>query len=195
MNAVWLGSLTVIVGTLVLRLAGRRSISQMTFGSVLVMLSLGTIFAEPIARRSPWITFMVVVAMLVTLAILEWLEVKFDRAERILAGKAMLVIEDGVIQETNLRKLRMTVDKLEMRLRQKGIKHLSDIKTATIEANGELGYELQPHMEPLTVGQFESVMSKLIPEIVHAASARTETNLFDEIEHRSANHAHPERLN
>ncbi|WP_428911774.1 YetF domain-containing protein [Niallia sp. Krafla_26] len=41
-----------------------------------------------------------------------------------------------VLNEKNLRKLRLTVDKLEERLRQIGISSISDVEFATLETSG-----------------------------------------------------------
>ncbi|MGF7086462.1 uncharacterized membrane protein YcaP (DUF421 family) [Kroppenstedtia sanguinis] len=38
-------------------------------------------------------------------------------------------------------KIRMSVDQLEGRMRSKGIHSFADVKTGTIEVNGEFGYE------------------------------------------------------
>jgi uncharacterized membrane protein YcaP (DUF421 family) len=44
-----------------------------------------------------------------------------------------------------------------MRLRLKGISHISDVRTSTIEINGEIGYELKKHAQPLTIGDIEKL--------------------------------------
>lgn len=180
MNVIWIACLLTVVVTVLLRLAGRRSISQMTFGSVAVMLALGTIIAEPIAQKSVGLTITVTAVMLATLAVLEWIQVKSDRFERLITGKSLVVIDNGQIQTANLKKLRMTVDKLEMRLRQHGIKRIADVKTATIEVNGSVGYELQPDKEPLTVGQFEQVMRQFGMSIQSPQTKPAQPSLFDE---------------
>lgn len=196
MVTIGLACLMVLAGIVLLRFGGRRAISQMTFGSVMVMLSIGALFAEPVSQKSPWLTLAVIAAMLGTLVVLEWLQVQFNSVERLIAGKAVTVIENGELNIQNLRKLRLTVDKLEMRLREKGIKHIGDVKTATIEVNGELGYELKPEKEPLTVEQFERVMQSLIPQIdaVLQQTRNLETNLFDEIKQPNKNGTHPDIL-
>ncbi|MNL47126.1 hypothetical protein D3C87_1698930 [compost metagenome] len=52
----------------------------------------------------------------------------------------------------------MTVDQLEIRLREKGISNFNDVKTATLEPNGQLGYELMRHAKPVTIGEFELIL-------------------------------------
>lgn len=47
--------------------------------------------------------------------------------------------QDGKIITNNLKKLRMSVDQLEARLREDGIASITDVKTASIEITGQLG--------------------------------------------------------
>lgn len=69
-----------------------------------------------------------------------------------------MVIQNGQIVQENLRSLRLTVDQLENMLRQKGISNISDVKTATLEPNGQIGYELMQHAKPITVGELERIL-------------------------------------
>jgi uncharacterized membrane protein YcaP (DUF421 family) len=92
--------------------------------------------------------------------ILEWVEVKSKIIQKWLSGEAVTVIQDGNIDDSQLKKLRITYKQLEMRLREKGINHVSDVQTATIEINGELGYELKKHARPLTIKEMEELFLK-----------------------------------
>lgn len=83
---------------------------------------------------------------------------KFDWIERLMSGSSKVVIENGVINQKNLRAMRMTVDQLEMRLRQNAIVSIDDVKTATLEPNGQVGFELKPHARPVTVGDMERLL-------------------------------------
>lgn len=47
-NEVWKALVLIIFGMLLLRLAGRKSISQMTIPTTIAMISIGTIIVEPI---------------------------------------------------------------------------------------------------------------------------------------------------
>ncbi len=77
-------------------------------------------------------------------------------------GKATPVIRDGRVISANLRKLRMSVDQLEARLRENAISSLSDVKkSATIEMSGQLGYELVRDAKPVTVGELELILANL----------------------------------
>ncbi|WP_371861036.1 YetF domain-containing protein [Paenibacillus macerans] len=48
-------------------------------------------------------------------------------------------------------------DQLEVRLRQIGVSNIADVKTATLEPNGQIGYELTESARPVTVGDLERI--------------------------------------
>lgn len=140
---IWKAALIVIVGTLILRFAGRKSISQLTVSQTVIMISIGTLMIQPVSEKNIWVTFLIALTLVVVLIILEFLQTKNDRFESFITGKAKLIIDNGVVLEHNLKKLRLTIDQLEVRLRQANVKKISDVKFATIEPSGQLGYVLK----------------------------------------------------
>jgi uncharacterized membrane protein YcaP (DUF421 family) len=92
----------------------------------------------------------------------------------------------GTLNIQNLKKLRLTVDQLEMRLRNQGISNIEDVKTATIEPNGLLGYELQEDAKPLTKGEFKKLMNVYFSEVpTEEANSKEKSHkpdIFQEIE-------------
>jgi len=161
-DTVFRALILVFAGTFLLRISGRQSISQMTSPQLIVMLSIGAIIIEPINASSVGRTILAVGVFVGALVLMEYLEVKFNFIESFISGKSVIVIENGELKPDALRKLRMTVDQLEMRLRQHAIGSFQDVKIATIEPNGELGYELMRHAKPVTIGELEQLLSKYI---------------------------------
>ncbi|VDG89432.1 Protein of uncharacterised function (DUF421) [Lysinibacillus sphaericus] len=149
-NLLWKAVLVVIGGTLLLRLAGRKSISQMTLAQTVIMIGLGSLLVQPIVGHDIWATFAVGFMLILTLIVIEYIEVKADKVEGFVTGRAKLIIRDGVLQEKKLRKLRFTVDQLEMKLRQQNIASINDVKWATLEPNGQVGCELNESAKPAT---------------------------------------------
>lgn len=169
----------IIAGILLLRIAGRKTISQMTLPETIIIISIGTIIVEPVAQESLLGTILATSTFIGTLVVAEILQIKFNRLETFLSGKAKVVIQNGQIQTDALRKLRLTVDQLELRLRQQGIANFSDIKTATIEPSGQLGYEWTEDAKPLTVGEFKKLMQAYIKN--EESKESPQINIFDEI--------------
>ncbi len=162
LDFIWESVLLVIVGFLFLRVSGRKSIAQMTVTTTVIMISIGSIIVQPIIEDSVPKTIISIAIFIGVLILVEFLQVHFNGLEKLFTGKAKSVIENGQINIENLRKLRLTIDKIEMQLRQKGVSNISDVKNATIEANGQLGYELKPDARPLTVGEFKKLMSHMV---------------------------------
>lgn len=173
---------------LLLRISGRKSISQMTIPTTITMISIGTIIVQPIANENILITGIAAIVFILVLIVVEFLQVRWNGFEKWIKGPAIIVINDGQLELHNLKRLRLTVDALEMKLRLKGISKISDVKTATIEPNGQLGYELQDWAKPVTAAQIENLLSKYFygvesgSEVAKPNFENQEINLFNEIQ-------------
>lgn len=188
---IWQAVLIFIVGTFILRTGGRKSISQMTISQTIVMIGLGSLLIQPITGKGLMITFLAAMVLTLLMVLSEYLGMKVDFLETIISGKSVIVIEDGNLVVKNLKKLRLSVDKLETRLRQSGISSIDDVKFATIEVSGQLGYELKDHKKPLTREDFINLTNQLYP----SKQANDHHNIFEEIksgpfEKITTNHRH-----
>ncbi|WP_400243514.1 DUF421 domain-containing protein [Niallia sp. JL1B1071] len=184
MSFIWQSMILILCGILLLRLAGRKSISQMTLAQTVIMISLGTIIVQPIVEKSTFKAIISAGIFVVTILILEFLQLKSNRFEKFITGKSKVVINNGQLNMKELKKLRLTVDQLEMRLRNHGISKIEEIKNATIEANGQLGFEYMENAKPLTVGEFQKIMHTYFPYIQNPNSTQTmrnNNNIFSEI--------------
>nr|WP_025027932.1 DUF421 domain-containing protein [Caldalkalibacillus mannanilyticus] len=158
---IWKAIVIVLGGVLILRLAGRKSISQLTVAQTVMMIAVGSLIIQPVGDRNIWITLIITLLMVLTLILIEYIALKFDALESFFYGKALLVIENGQLNKKNLRRLRLTVDMLEVRMRQKGIQKISDVQWATIEPNGQLGYMLKPEKQYATKEDIHMLLSFL----------------------------------
>jgi uncharacterized membrane protein YcaP (DUF421 family) len=162
LNWIWQTIIIFYGGRLILRIGGRKSISQMTITQVVVMVGIGSLLIQPVAGKDILRTLAVGLIITVLMVITEYLEMKFDLLETISTGKAKIVIEDGKLNTKNLRNLRMSVDRLETRLRQSGISSIEDVKYATIEVSGQLGYELNENKKPITKEDFNLLINEIL---------------------------------
>ncbi|WP_432666594.1 DUF421 domain-containing protein [Wukongibacter baidiensis] len=151
-----------IIAVILLRLTGRRSISQMTISQTVLVLSLGHIIVEPFADKDIKKTIAVAVILAILLILFEAVEFYSKGFEKIAVGQEKIIVTDGIIDEKNMKKLRLTKDELYSRLRQKGISKIEDVKKATLETNGELGFELTKAAQPITVEDMEFILNKVI---------------------------------
>ncbi|AHZ54562.1 DUF421 domain-containing protein [Bacillus cereus] len=196
MNFIWQSLILILAGILLLRIAGRKSISQMTLAQTVVMISIGTIIVQPIVEKSTIKAVTSAFIFVVTVILLEYFQLKSNTFEKFITGKSKVVIEDGRLNIENLTKLRLTVDQLEMRLRNQGISKIADVKTATLEPNGQLGYELKDEAKPLTVRDFHKIMQSYNQSLDDVHNEQRESNnIFQEVKNTSKNknnHSHKE---
>ncbi|WP_271812475.1 DUF421 domain-containing protein [Clostridium beijerinckii] len=184
-NWIWQSILVFFVGTFILRLGGRKSISQMTISQTVVMIGLGSLLVQPITGNGLFITFLAALLLSCLMVLMEHLEIKVDFLETLFSGKAVIVIENGKPNIANMRKLRLTIDRLETRLRQAGISSIDDVKYATIEVSGQIGYELKDDKKPLTKEDFRiliSEMKKVIEfNMMNKDKTSGKSNIFQEV--------------
>ncbi|MEG9294818.1 DUF421 domain-containing protein [Mangrovibacillus sp. Mu-81] len=200
----WKAVLVVLAGTLLLRVAGRKSISQMTLAQTVIMVGIGSLLVQPVAGKNIWTTIGVGLILVLTLMFMEYVQVKSDTVEKMITGQSKMLVENGVLNEKNFKKLRMTVDQLEMKLRQQGVSKLSDIKWATLEPNGQVGVELMERAKPVTMKEFEKLQAqveRLINMLQASPEARTPVrqdpggeDLFKEITQNPAVNPPPKHL-
>ena len=163
---IWNSILVVIGGTLLLRIAGRKSISQMTLAQVVIMIGIGSLLIEPVSGENIWTTLAVGLILVLTLVVMEYAQMKSDKFEKFITGQSKIIIEDGKLNEQNLRKLRFTVDQLEMKLRQHNVAVISDVRWATLEPNGQVGYELKEEAQPVTKKEFLQLQAD-VQQLIH----------------------------
>ncbi|EOP91875.1 hypothetical protein IGM_01935 [Bacillus cereus HuB4-4] len=196
MNFIWQSLILILAGILLLRIAGRKSISQMTLAHTVVMISIGTIIVQPIVEKNTIKAVTSAFIFVVTVILLEYFQLKCNTFEKFITGKSKVVIEDGRLNIENLTKLRLSVDQLEMRLHNQGISKIADVKTATLEPNGQLSYELTDEAIPLTVRDFHKIMRSYNQSLDDVHNEQRESNnIFQEVKNtrkNKNNHNHKE---
>ncbi|MED4226426.1 DUF421 domain-containing protein [Neobacillus cucumis] len=176
----WQSLLLASVGTLILRLGGRKSISQMTTPQLTIIISLGAILGGEVSAQGVGKTILGAATFVGFLVMTEWITLHWNRAEKVIKGEAVPVISEGKLLVDNLKKLRLSVDDLEKRLRMAGISKLEDVQVGTIEDNGEFGFTLMPHARPITMGDLEKIIKANFPQINIADSTDQDT-IFKEV--------------
>lgn len=154
----WESLVLAFFGTLILRIGGRKAVSEMTIPQFAILLTIGAVLGSEVSGKGLAESILATATFVGFLVLSEWIGLKWDGAETVLQGKSVPVIVEGQVQINNLKKLRLTVDDLEKRLRLAGISRITDVKTGTMEVNGQFGYELMEHARPVTMGDLERLL-------------------------------------
>lgn len=150
------------VGVFLLRLSGKRSLAQMTISQTILIIALGHIIVEPFADKDVTKTVTVAVILTILLILFEYVEFYFKNFKKIIVGEKEIIVQNGIIDNVNMKKLKLTNDELYSRLRQKGIEQVQSLKEATLETNGELGYKLDMKYKPLTYNDIDLIVEKIV---------------------------------
>ena len=147
---------------IVLEFAGRKSISQFTMIQAVVIIAIGETIFLPITEKNFGIvkTIVIAITLILFLIVMEWMEMKFNFMERLFTKKSVVIVKDGQLQIDVLKKNRMSVDQLEIQLRMLGISNYEELKTATIETNGQIGYEYKDMYKALTKFEMLQILKR-----------------------------------
>lgn len=200
---IWKAVLIIVVGTLLLRIAGRKSISQMTLAQTVLMIGIGSLLIQPVAGENIWVTFGVGAILVLTLIIMEYMQVKVDGMEKFITGKAVILVENGRMNEKNMRRYRLSADLLEMLLRQKNVSKISDVEYATLEPNGQIGFTLKPEAQPVKKRDIDAIQQQLnqlqlavnkTPVQSSNQEQSNQENIFSEVANKGHETTPPKRL-
>ncbi len=115
------GIFIFILALILSKLIGIKIISQMNFFDFIVGVSVGSMIAKIIINKDH-VVFSGIVA-LITFALLtiatSFLNLKSYTARRIINAKTLILVENGRIIDKNIKRLRITVNELMMKLRER----------------------------------------------------------------------------
>ena len=108
---------------LAVRLMGKRQMSDMQPSELVITMIVSDIASIPMQNTSqPLLSGVIPVAILVALEITaSIIMMKWSGFRSLVCGKPVIVIKDGRILQSAMKKLRLTTEDLSVRLRQQGI--------------------------------------------------------------------------
>ncbi len=153
--------LTTIIRTLIMyfiiitaiRLMGKRQIGDLQPSDLVVTILISEIAAIPIQDTEiPIIYGILATATLVILEVLtSFVAMKSLNFRRIIYGRSAVIIENGIIDQKMLKKLRITVPDLMEVLRNQEVFDLNEIAFAILETNGQMSVLLKPQFQTASV--------------------------------------------
>lgn len=155
-----------------IRLIGKQQVSQLTFFDYIVGITIGSA-ASTLSVQVNENTLATIIGMVVWsgLAILlAALSLRSPWILRLVEGKETVVIENGHINEANLKKIRITIEELVSELRAAGVFNIQDVEFALFERNGKLSVQKKSQKQPVTPSDlniptaYEGLPSNLIQD-------------------------------
>ena len=139
-------SIIYIFVLIVMRLMGKREISQMQPSELVIAIMIADLASVPMADTGIPIFNGIIpnFALLLFQLIISIINLKSIQLRKIICGKPRMLIYRGKIDERALKKEKITINELQERLRQINIFTIGDVEYAILETSGQISVIQKP---------------------------------------------------
>jgi uncharacterized membrane protein YcaP (DUF421 family) len=125
-----------------LRVVGRRELSSMEPSDLVLLVVIGDLVQNGVTQSDYSMTGVVLaVSTFGLLAVVtSYVVFRSRRAQSVIEGEPLIIVQDGEPIERNLRGERLTVDEVMEQARQHEVESLSDVKWAVLETTGQISF-------------------------------------------------------
>lgn len=138
---------------------GKRAIGELPVFDFLVVVTLGAVvgadIADPNIKHFPTAVAIIAIAILQKI-VAKW-KISNRKIGRLLTFEPTVVIQNGKLLNTNLKKIRYSIDNILQMLREKDVFDISEVETAIIEANGALSVLKKPQKNSVTLEDMQII--------------------------------------
>ncbi len=144
--------LILIIG---IRLMGKRQVGELEPSELVLALLVADLASVPMQDFGIPLVYGIIpiLTLLCVTMVLSVLTTRSIRFRSMLCGKPSIIVRDGVLDQREMRRNRLTIDELNEEFRLNGILDLSTVKYAILETNGHISTVLFPQAQPVTAGQ------------------------------------------
>ena len=164
----------------VMRILGKRQIGDLQPSELVITILLSEIFAIPMQdTKIPLLETLVPVFLLVGFEILtSVISIKSIKFRRLIDGNSIMIINNGKLDQKQLKKLRYTTDDLLEALRKKDIFDISTVQYAIIETDGTLSVCLKAQESPVKIKDTNiTVQEVAVPVVIISDGKLIKENL------------------
>lgn len=147
------GLIIYVVVIASVRLMGKRQIGELQPSELVITILLSEVASMPLQDSEiPLLHSLVSIFLLVSLEVVSSiLSMKSRTFRTVMQGNSVLIIQDGKINQKNMRKIRYSVDDLIEALRLKDVFDISQVQYAFVETNGAISVILKPEHRTATL--------------------------------------------
>ena len=146
---------TIIVFSLLIiaiRIMGKRQLGELEPLELVAAVLISNLAAQPLQDTGTPLIYGIVpvLTLLCCQLIISGISVKNGRFRRLVSGKPSILIDNGVIVQSEMKKSRISVDELYVELRINGITDISTVRHAILETDGTLSVLPYAKFSPVT---------------------------------------------
>jgi len=148
----WQTSLVFLSLLVFTRFLGKTQVGQLTLYEYISGITIGSIAATVVSsdQGKVWSHYYDLLLFVVLTYFISLLTIKSRSLRKIIEGSPTIVIENGRILVDNMRGMRLDLDELNGKLREKDVLDPSEVQYAIVETSGELSVIKKSDYQPLT---------------------------------------------
>lgn len=132
------GTLSYLILLVLLRISGKRTLSQMSGFDFIITVAIGSTFgrlitAQEVALAESATAFLLLIFLQICFA---WLNMKFGWFSKLLKAQPSLLFYQGAFLPENIRSSRISEQEIISAIRQQGIESLDEVEAVVLEASG-----------------------------------------------------------
>lgn len=132
--------LLYVIIILAVRIMGKRQISDLQTSELVVTLLISDVASIPMQNTAqPLVSGLIPMVILISCElVVSAAMLKSSRFRKFVCGKPVIIINDGKVDQNEMRRLRMSTEDLFEELRQANIFSISEVSYGIVETNGKL---------------------------------------------------------
>ena len=125
-----------------LRIVGRRELSTLGTSDLVLLVVMGDLVQNGVTQSDDSVTgiFLAMSTFAMLTVATSLLTFKSSRAQTIIEGSPLILVEDGKAVAKNLRAERLNLDDIREEMRGQGIESLEDVKWCVLESSGSMSF-------------------------------------------------------
>lgn len=163
------------------RIIGKKQLGHLTFFHYITGITIGSIAAEISVQKKTvfWDGLLSLACWTFLTLLVSYIALKSTKIRQLVDDRPTIIIQNGTIIESGLKKARLHTDEVAMLLREQGIFSFDEVLYAVFETNGELSVLKKPAKSPSTKQDVKADVSipPYMPTIVITNGKINEQNL------------------
>lgn len=142
MDIVLRASAAYIFIIFMLRVIGRRELSSLGASDIVLLVVMGDLIQNGVTQSDQSISgvFLAISTFAVLTVAMSVLTFKSRRAQTLIEGQPLILVQNGEPIEKNLRSERLRIDDVAEEARAQGIEKIDEIKWCLLETSGSMSF-------------------------------------------------------
>lgn len=166
-----------------IRLMGKKQLGELQPSELVVTIMLSNIATLPIEDVNIPLTMgLIPILTIVCIDVFfSQLSLRSRFVRRILCGTPKVIISEGKLDQSAMRKLRFTIDDLYEALRSQQVFDISDVQLAVVETTGQISVYVKKESQPITASDIGIKAESSDPPLLIVEDGKIAENAFSKI--------------